>query len=186
MVTRNTAKRSPGYRLLLFVTSAAKRRSIETRCTMKTTKGDLITLAQAGTFDVIIHGCNCFCTMGAGIAKSIKQVFPAAYWADYNTEKGDRDKLGTYSSAEIALTEEHTLIVVNAYTQYGYRRKSTPNVDYDAVRAVFRRIKTDFSGKRIGYPAIGAGLAGGDWAVISEIIGEELAGEEHTFVQYQL
>jgi O-acetyl-ADP-ribose deacetylase (regulator of RNase III) len=60
---------------------------------MKTIEGDLITLAQSGTFDVIIHGCNCYCTMGAGIAKSIKKIFPAAYRADANSEKGDRDKL---------------------------------------------------------------------------------------------
>ena len=42
-------------------------------------KGDLIKLAIKGDFDVIIHGCNCFCTMGAGIAKSIKTAFPEAY-----------------------------------------------------------------------------------------------------------
>ena len=49
---------------------------------MQTEKGDLIQKARAGEFDVIVHGCNCFCTMGAGIAKTIKQVFPAAYLAD--------------------------------------------------------------------------------------------------------
>ncbi len=152
---------------------------------MKTIEGDLITLAQAGQFDVIIHGCNCFCTMGAGIAKSIKKAFPAAYFADYNSGKGDRDKLGNYTCAEVIIAEQDSLVVVNAYTQYSYRRKSTPNVDYDAIRAVFQRIKTDFTEKRIGYPAIGAGLAGGDWAIISEIIAEELAGEDHTFVKYQ-
>jgi O-acetyl-ADP-ribose deacetylase (regulator of RNase III) len=37
---------------------------------------------------------------------------------------------------------------------------------------------------RIGYPAIGAGLAGGDWEVISSIIEEELKGEDHTFVKF--
>lgn len=81
--------------------------------------------------------------------------------------------------------DENALVVVNAYSQYGYRRKSTPNVDYDAIRAVFQQIKIDFAGKRIGYPAIGAGLAGGDWDVISAIIVEELVNEDHTFVRYQ-
>jgi O-acetyl-ADP-ribose deacetylase (regulator of RNase III) len=38
---------------------------------MKTTDGDLITLALAGEFDVMIHGCNCHCNMG-GLAKTIK------------------------------------------------------------------------------------------------------------------
>ncbi|MEM6771095.1 MAG: macro domain-containing protein [Bacteroidota bacterium] len=145
--------------------------------------GDLIKLAQAGEFDVIIHGCNCFCTMGAGIAKSIKAVFPEAYAADLTTVKGDEGKLGTYSSARINL-ENKSLIIINAYTQYHWRRRRTINADYDAIRAIFRAIKQDFAGQRIGYPAIGAGLAGGDWAVISQIINEELAEEDHTFVRF--
>jgi len=33
---------------------------------MKTIQGNLIHLAQDGEFDLIVHGCNCFCTMGAG------------------------------------------------------------------------------------------------------------------------
>ena len=44
---------------------------------MNTIKGDLIDLAIEGKFDLIVHGCNCFNTMGKGIAKSIRQNFPA-------------------------------------------------------------------------------------------------------------
>jgi len=36
---------------------------------MKIIKGDLIELIKKGYFDVVIHGCNCFCTMGSGFAK---------------------------------------------------------------------------------------------------------------------
>ena len=42
----------------------------------------------------------------------------------------------------------------------------------------------DRTGKRIGYPRIGAGLAKGDWGVISNIIDVELGGEDHTLVEY--
>lgn len=38
-------------------------------------KGDLIKLALKGEFDVITHGCNCFCTMGAGIAVPMAKEF---------------------------------------------------------------------------------------------------------------
>jgi O-acetyl-ADP-ribose deacetylase (regulator of RNase III) len=38
---------------------------------MKTTDGDLITLALAGESDVMVHGCNYHCNMG-GLAKTIK------------------------------------------------------------------------------------------------------------------
>ena len=52
---------------------------------MQTRSGDLIALAKAGEFDVIVHGCNCQCAMDAGIAKQIKAEFPAAYAADCAT-----------------------------------------------------------------------------------------------------
>ena len=150
---------------------------------MKELEGDLIQFGKQGVFDVIIHGCNCFCTMGAGIAKGIKANFPEAYQADLQTEKGDKSKLGTFSIAEVK-TEYGNLIVVNAYTQYNYKGKGR-KVDYEALRNVFEKIKQQFTGKRIGYPAIGAGLAGGDWAVISEIIGDALEGEHRTFVEFE-
>ena len=150
---------------------------------MKLIKGDLVQLAKNGEFDVIIHGCNCFCTMGAGIAKTIKDIFPEAYKADLNTKKGDRSKLGNISWVK-AETKHGSLIIVNGYTQYDWKGKGR-KADYEAIRNVFIKVKNQFTGLRIGYPAIGAGLAGGDWQKISEIIEEELNDEHHTFVQYQ-
>ena len=150
---------------------------------MKTVEGDLLQLAEDGAFDVIVHGCNCFCTMGAGIAKSIKQRFPEAYQADLKTEKGSRDKLGSYSFISVA-TSCGELVVVNGYTQYSYRRSRSPNLDYEAIRSVFAGVKEQFGDLRIGFPAIGAGFAGGDWEKIWEIIEEELADTDATFVRY--
>lgn len=149
---------------------------------MKTIRGDLIQLALEGDFDLIVHGCNCFCSMGAGIAKGIRQTFPEAYKADHETISGDRSKLGTISWAK-SKAYKNELIVVNAYTQFKFSGKS-PLVDYDAVRNCFKVIKSKFPGFKIGYPAIGAGLAGGDWNIISQIINEELEGEDHTYVAY--
>lgn len=150
---------------------------------MKTVEGDLIALAKQGAFDVIVHGCNCFCTMGAGIAKSIRTEFPEAYAVDLATEKGERAKLGTLSAAEV-LIDGRQLVVVNAYTQYDYSRAGV-QVDYNAVRSVFALIKKTYSSKRIGYPLIGAGLAGGDWSVIASIVKKELKGEDHTVVIFK-
>jgi len=150
---------------------------------MQIEKGDLIQKASAGEFEVIVHGCNCFCTMGAGIAKTIKQVFPAAYQADLATAAGDKSKLGSYSAASVEVAQK-PLVIVNAYTQYNWRGAGTL-ADYEAIRRVFGQIKRAYAGKRIGYPAIGAGLAKGDWAVISAIIDEALAGEDHIFVEWE-
>ena len=43
-------------------------------------------------------------------------------------------------------------------------------VSYDAIRDVMFKINETFFGKRIGIPMIGAGLAGGDWNIIKNII----------------
>lgn len=145
-------------------------------------KGDLLKLAQEGAFDVIAHGCNCFCTMGAGIAKGVAAAFPEAYAADRRTLKGDRAKLGTCTSARV--TNGHgTLVVVNAYTQYDFRGRGV-RADYEAIRSCLRWMANSFPGQRIGLPKIGAGLAGGDWSVIEAIIKDELGACDVTVVEY--
>ena len=147
---------------------------------MKIIKGNLISLALDGKFEVIIHGCNCFCTMGAGIAKAIKKNFPEAFAADCRTAEGDREKLGTFSSAFIH-RDNFELTIINAYTQFHWGGPGL-KVDYNALRSVMQSIKQNYHGKRIAYPRIGAGLAGGDWQIIAAIIDEELDGEDHTLV----
>ena len=149
---------------------------------MKVRKGDLIQLALRKEFDLIIHGCNCYCTMGAGIAKTIRDTFPEAYEVDCNTVRGDKEKLGTISHATLSV-EDHELVVVNAYTQFNWHGSGVL-VDYLAVEQCMRAVRTLFATKKIGYPRIGAGLAGGDWPTIAKIIDEQLAGVDHTLVEY--
>ena len=149
---------------------------------MNIVQGDLIKLALEGEFDVIVHGCNCFCTMGAGIAKAIKSEFPEAYSADLETQKGDRDKLGSFSSATVS-RNGHEIIIVNAYSQFHWRGNGN-KADYEAIKSIFSLIKKKYSDKKIGYPLIGAGLAGGNWEIISQIIEKALINENHTLVQF--
>ena len=136
---------------------------------MKYVVGDLIKMGREGKFDIIVHGCNCMGAMGSGIAKQIRSEFPSAYEIDQITESGDKSKLGTYTSVRV-----NELRVVNAYTQYNYGPKSGPDggcpVDYDAINSVMVKLINDFPNARIGIPKIGAGLAGGDWAKIENII----------------
>ena len=150
---------------------------------MKVIRGDLVKLALDGRFEVIVHGCNCQCAMGAGIAKTIKQVFPEAYKADLATAKGSRAKLGSLSAATVE-RKGRKLTIVNGYTQFHWRGSGVL-VDYDAVRSVMRRMKESYSGCAIGYPKIGAGLAKGNWTTIAAILDEELACEDHTLVEYK-
>ena len=147
---------------------------------MQSIRGDIVSLALEGCFDVIVHGCNCFCTMEAGVALAIQQEFPEAYAADLITIKGDRNKLGDYSSATV-LQEGRRITIINGYTQFHFQGEP-PLVDYQAVGRLFARVKKEYGEKHIGYPRIGAGLAGGDWSKIARIIDLKLAGTEHKLV----
>src|SRR5262245_53774581 len=117
---------------------------------MQTIRGDLVKLGLEGRFDVIVHGCNCQCAMGAGIAKTIKQVFPAADNADLATAKGNRAKLGTLSAATVDRNGRR-ITIVNGYTQFHWRGWGVL-VDYAAVRSVMGQVKGSYSGNAIGYP----------------------------------
>ena len=145
---------------------------------LKYIPGDLIKLALAGQFDVIVHGCNCFCTMGSGVAGAIARApeFAPAVLADRQTMKGDYLKLGTYTYAVCP----PNVTVINAYTQYDYG-SSGRHVEYLAVKNCLERVAKNFMGNngpwrlnRIGIPKIGAGLGGGDWAIIEDIIKREM------------
>ncbi|MDF0603132.1 macro domain-containing protein [Psychromarinibacter sp. C21-152] len=147
---------------------------------MKEVEGDLIAMACAGELDVIVHGCNCFHEMGRGIAAAIAAEFPQAVAADRETPKGDRDKLGTVSTAR-AQRDGHRIRVVNAYTQFHWTgREGT--ADYDAIERAFAEVARRFPDRRIGYPKIGAGMGGGDWDEIATRIDRALEGRDHRLV----
>ncbi|HLP52717.1 MAG TPA: macro domain-containing protein [Chitinophagales bacterium] len=143
---------------------------------IKEITGDLI--GDAKHYDVIVHGANCFCTMKSGIAKQVIENFPEAQQVDNLTTKGDRKKLGTISH-----TKNTTPIVVNAYTQFEFGTDKM-NCDYNAMRSCLKELKKTFGGKKIGMPQIGAGLAGGDWNIIKQIIHDELNDEDVTIVYW--
>jgi len=131
-------------------------------------QGDLLT-AKA---DIIVHGCNCFQTMGAGIAATIKEEYPGAYAADLSYGKyGDSCKLGSYSKwfGQHKVHTGHKFHIVNLYTQYLYDRRLKP-FDYNAFIKGFELVLNDFPASVIAMPKIGAGLAGGNWEIIEAII----------------
>jgi len=141
---------------------------------MRYVNGDLIKKALAGDYDVIVHGCNCFNTMGAGIALQIANQIPIAYTVDKSTKSGDKSKLG-----DISIAQDGELTIINGYTQFGFRRGERA-CDYHAIRSVFKKIKKLLGGKslKFGIPKIGAGLAGGDWSIIVDII-DGVMGDEN-------
>lgn len=122
--------------------------------------------------DAIIHCCNCFHTMGAGIALEIKRRYPAAYEADLSTEYASRHKLGLFSIGRVS--DGNIKYVVNLYAQYGFGRERA-HFDYGAFEAGIRRVISWAEGENpkmtIGIPfKIGCGLAGGSWASVKDIL----------------
>lgn len=145
-------------------------------------KGDLIKLAQAGEFNIIAHGCNCCHTMGAGIAKQIKDTWPLSYEVDKETERNDFNKLGTYSitAAEYG---NNNLFIMNMYTQYN------PGKDlcYPALDLCLRKLQFISKGLKVGMPLIGGGLAGGDKKIIVDMMkkySQDYAEFDWTLVEY--
>ena len=98
---------------------------------LKHTTGDLLALAEAGEFDVILHGCNCFNTMGGGIARQIREQYPVAARVDAETRRGDYNKLGNWTESQAGdyfdnmtfgvsnkRPLEKRFTILNCYTQY--------------------------------------------------------------------
>jgi len=140
-------------------------------------KGDVLNSGES----VVVHGCNCFKTMGAGIARQVREQCPNAYKADQDTLWGDRKKLGSST-----LAYDNGMLIINAYTQYEYARDRVV-VDYDALRSAMEEICQTTPGEDvIAMPKIGCGLGGGDWKIVSQILEEVSEEYNKTFHVYEL
>lgn len=136
--------------------------------TYKTIKGDLL----GESFGILVHGVNCRGRMGAGIGLTIAKRYPQVYksyiaFCDRLRYRHDF-LLGQVDFVKI--TDD--LIIANAFTQHDYGRESIRYVSYDAVDSCFSKIGAYAASKNLPvmFPKIGAGLAGGNWDVISAII----------------
>lgn len=128
---------------------------------LKHAKGNLLDMAEKGDFELIIQGCNCFNTMGGGIAREIRERYPYVAEVDALTTKGDYNKLGNYTKNVVVVNKEHSFVVINAYTQFGM--SSWEDVfEYTAFELVLQKIARLYGTFNIGLPYIGMGLAGGD------------------------
>lgn len=120
----------------------------------------------------IVHGCNAQGVMSSGVALAVKNTYPAAYTNYRNIHKNKGLILGEAYPVQISAN----LVLWNAITQnlYGtYQRQ----VSYDALTTCFEEIQYTidqssdlFVPAEIHIPKIGAGLGGGNWEIIREII----------------
>ena len=146
-------------------------------------KADILDLINKSSenkaLNVFITQCNCFNTMGKGIAKAISTAYPEVARADNATKAGDRAKLGTYTYARV----KENVVVANAYSQYNYgwlnpldsNRRQT---DYEALRKSLTAVRDDFT-RRSTHPVIfyvpkfiGAANAKGNPRIIQPMVKE--------------
>ena len=145
---------------------------------------DLISAAKEGKVNVIAHCCNCFNTMKSGIAPLVAKAFPGAERVDKQTKRGDKSKLGGLTES---FCVEYGVAVYNLYGQFGFwgRREGKMDLDYNALDSSLSKMAADLHAWcriidydpkefRIGLPKLGAGLAGGDWSLISVMIARHL------------
>jgi O-acetyl-ADP-ribose deacetylase (regulator of RNase III) len=135
---------------------------------LKHVKGNLLDLAEAGKFDVVVQGCNCFNTMGGGIAREIRLRYPSVAAVDAGTRKGDYTKLGTWTG-DLVIDDDFRFTVINAYTQYNMSTGEDV-FEYTAFQLILQKLVHVYGQFRIGLPYIGMGLAGGDKDIIIPMI----------------
>ena len=147
-------------------------------------KGNLL----KGGDDVICHGCNCICNMGAGVALEVKNTYPEAYAVDKATKFADESKLGTYTqwTGQNVYFPEKLVTIVNAYTQFSIFGRDFRNpkynkwdlFEYEHFEKIIEQMNDEFDGRTIAFSKIGAGLAHGDWNRIEKIINDVFGERE--------
>lgn len=128
-------------------------------------KGDLLN----SNLKVIAHGCNCQGVMGSGIARQIRDRWPNVYEV-YNLKY---QAMGLELGTILPVQTPDGRVVVNCMTQKNFGGDGRLYVDYDAIAKCISAIDASVENwdvSEVGFPMIGAGLAGGDWSLIETII----------------
>lgn len=152
-------------------------------------KGDATKPAGTGP-RFIIHVCNDLGLWGAGFVLAISRRWPRPERAYYAL--GPHYPLGLAQMVKV----EESLWVVNMIGQRGVGRRGggPPPIRYDAVRKALQSVaksaedpayRGPYKAVSIHCPKFGAGLAGGDWAVIEQLIQEELVDKGLAVTVYE-
>lgn len=140
---------------------------------------------------ILVHVCNDLGKWGKGFVLAVSRRWKAPeqqykLWAEGKTDQ--KFKLGEVQFVQV----QEDLWVANLIGQQGIKthnsKASVPPIRYDAIRQGLQKV-ADFAVEKeasIHMPRIGAGLAGGDWKKISEIIEETLVQNDLEVTVYIL
>jgi O-acetyl-ADP-ribose deacetylase (regulator of RNase III) len=137
---------------------------------------------------IIAHCCNDAGYWNAGFVRALSARYhqpESAYrrWAQTNAPV-------PFTLGQVTFTKVMPgLCVANIIGQRGIRSNSNPRpIRYDALQRGLARVCQLALDNRasVHMPRLGAGLAGGDWSVIAEIINQELCGYGVNVTVYDL
>lgn len=152
---------------------------------MNTEKGDLLKYVKRG---VIVQQVNAQGVMGSGIAKSIREQWPAVWTAYRDAVPSTAGNGQRHLGKLIMVRVEPELWVANIVGQQYYGKDRTVRyTSYDALDEGFQKLElwlleTDFLCEDIHHPLIGCGLGGGKWPVVEAIISTNLGDDTTLWV----
>ncbi len=133
-------------------------------------KGNLLDFTS---WQVLVHQCNAQGKFGAGLARQIRDEYPAAYDAYMHEQAAGRLKLGSLSVAEVPGGKR--IINLVAQEEAGTdRRRTDYEVLYCGLEEIRRRLEEAHTKGRpwsLGIPQwIGCGLAGGSPRIVEAMV----------------
>ena len=143
--------------------------------------GDIVNYIRYADIEVFLHNANCFNTMGAGVAKALATNIHGTLEADRKTRKGDKTKLGTYSSFNALNRNGEQIRGYNIYGQYKYSN-TVAHFDLDMFMKGFLSAINKHQRANIIMPKVGSLRGGCDWEDILRRITEDT--KDHTGTLY--
>lgn len=132
---------------------------------------------------IIAHGVNCRGAFGSGVAGQIRKLYPFVRRAYLNKYDSEGWKLGEVQL--VYATDD--LTIANCATQYDFGTDKV-QADYGAIGEVFQKLIAycEEHDLPLALPRIGAGLAGGDWNVINNILQQAAQEKDVDITVYSL
>ncbi len=163
-------------------------------------QGDLFEEFNKGTFNVLLNLMNREGKYNSGISRSIGKLYPdfvdrdARVWPNAVTNSGrdiEAEKKGNSFSHEVSDGK----FIVNLYAIKKNRNEDGSLVSLKQLRSAlknliqeeslyFRNAPSGFK-PVYGFPAMGTGIAGGDWEEISDVLSEVLLKDHRGIYIYQ-
>ena len=139
-------------------------------------EGNLLTSRE---IEVCAHQSNCQNTFGSGIARTIREMYPAAYEADCNAAITKANTLGRFSVGYIP-AENNSSSIRRIYNLYGQNLygKGTRQTNYDALYSALEGMAHDLTENdmdlpvpSVGFPyQMGSFRGGGSFDIVSRLI----------------